>query len=168
MAEAAGEPYVPADQGFYFRAYDLLHLALTVALVIAAAGLLIALAESIVSRRRALAALVATGVPRSTLARAVAWQTLTPAILGIVLAAATGTALHRAIYGGEAQSGVVVTCPPAPSDCVPLPLVTQAVPVPLADLVGFTGGAVAAVLVLLLASLLFLRNSTTMEELRAT
>ncbi|MEO3748822.1 FtsX-like permease family protein [Plantactinospora sp. B5E13] len=168
-AEVSGLPYEPWDTTFYQGAYDLVYLALTIALVIAAGGLLVALAESIVSRRRAMAALVATGVPRAVLGRALAWQTLTPAVAGIVLAAGTGITLQRGLYDREVSSGWGTVCREAsPTDCVELPAVVRTVPLPLDDLAGFVGVALAVVLSLLLVNLLLLRTSTAVEELRAT
>ncbi|MEE6258344.1 ABC transporter permease [Plantactinospora sonchi] len=166
MAAAQNQPYVPTDHTFYERAYEMVYLALTVALVITAGGLLVALAESIVSRRRALAALVATGVPRSILARALAWQTLTPAVFGIGVAAAMGITLQRGLYDGDVSSSSTTVCS-AENQCVDLPRIVHTVPLPLADVAGFAGVALAAVLVLLSVSLLFLRNSTALDELRA-
>lgn len=168
QAELTGEPYVPRDTTFYEGAYDLVYLALTIALVIAAGGLLVALAESIVSRRRAMAALVATGVPRAVLGRALAWQTLTPAVAGIVLAAGTGITLQRSLYDREVSSGWGTVCGASGTDCVVLPSVVRTVPLPLDDLAGFVGVALAVVLGLLLVNLLLLRTSTAVEELRAT
>jgi hypothetical protein len=165
-AERTGEPYIPQDTTFYEGAHDLVYLALTVALVIAAGGLLVALAESIVSRRRELAALVATGVPRAVLGRALAWQTLTPAVAGIVLAAVTGITLQRSLYGGEVRSNWGTVCGASTTDCVVLPPIVRTAPLPLGDLAGFVGVALAVVLTLLLVSLLLLRTSTAVEELR--
>ena len=78
------------DNGFYRGAYDLVDLALLVALVVAAAGLLVASCEAVLERRRTLASLAATGVPLATLRRAVLLQSLLPAVPAIALAAAAG------------------------------------------------------------------------------
>lgn len=63
-AELSGQSFVPEGTGFYERAYQLVGYAVLVAMVIAAAGLLVALADGILARRRALASLVATGASR--------------------------------------------------------------------------------------------------------
>jgi hypothetical protein len=140
----------PRDTDFYFGAFNLVNIAIAVGLVIAAGGLVVALAESIVSRRRSYAALVATGVPRSTLAKAVMWQALTPAVLGIAVALAVGAGLSRGLFGDSSRQDSVV----------------REVPVPLYDLVLLGAGAVAAVLAVVGVGLLFLRASTALEELR--
>ncbi|MCX5385340.1 ABC transporter permease [Streptomyces sp. NBC_00083] len=58
-----------------------------------AAGMLVSQVEQLRERRRLLAALVAFGTRRSTLAGSVLWQTAVPVALGIALAVAGGTAL---------------------------------------------------------------------------
>ncbi len=78
------------DDGFYRSAYDLVDLALLVALLVAAAGLLVASCESVLECRRTLASLAATGVPQGTLRMAVLLQSLLPAVPAVALAAAVG------------------------------------------------------------------------------
>lgn len=78
------------DDAFYRSAYDLVDLALLVALTVAAAGLLVASCEAVLERRRTLAALVATGVPLGTLRRAMLLQSLLPAVPAVALAAVAG------------------------------------------------------------------------------
>ncbi|MEJ3748356.1 FtsX-like permease family protein [Actinomycetes bacterium KLBMP 9797] len=162
-AEAEGATFSgPQDTDFYFRAFDLTTVAITVGLVIAAGGLVVALAESIVSRRRAYAALVATGVPRGTLARAVAWQTLAPAVPGVLIALMTGAGLARGLFS-DVRANDYSPC--GSGDCEP-PEVVRAVPVPLDDLALYGAGALAALLAVVGVGLLFLRASTAVEELR--
>ncbi|MCW6003141.1 ABC transporter permease [Micromonospora sp. CPCC 205371] len=149
-SDPSGVIIEPRDTDFYFGAFNLVNIAIGVGLVIAAGGLIVALAESIVSRRRAYAALVATGVPRSTLAKAVMWQSLVPAAAGIVVALAVGAALSQSLFGDEVErEGIVLE-----------------VPVPVDDLALLGAGAVAAVLAVVGVGLLFLRASTALEELR--
>ncbi|MET8353669.1 MULTISPECIES: FtsX-like permease family protein [unclassified Micromonospora] len=83
---------------FYLSTMDLVDSAVALAVLIAAGGLIVALVEGVVSRRRAYAALVATGVPRATLSRSVAWQALAPAVPAIVLALGVGTLLGRGLF----------------------------------------------------------------------
>ena len=78
---------------------DLVDAAVAVGVAIAAAGLLVALAEGIVARRRTYAALVATGVPRATLARSILWQVFAPLVPAILLALAVGLSLVRGLSG---------------------------------------------------------------------
>lgn len=164
-AEIDGLGFVePRNTDFYFRALDLVNVALIVSLAIAAGGLVVALAESVVSRRRAYAALVATGVPRGTLARALVWQSVAPAVTGILLALGVGAAMGRILFG-EVSGGGAGICPPSGA-CVEIPVVVHTVPVPVDDLALFGAGALVAVLAVVGIGLLFLRTSTAVEELR--
>ncbi|MBO4205152.1 FtsX-like permease family protein [Micromonospora echinofusca] len=180
----AGVPTRPADlapNDFYVHTMDLVHTAIVVALIIAAGGMLISVAEGVVARRRAYAALVATGVPRSVLGRAVAWQSLAPAVPAVLLALTAGTALSRSVFG-EVRSGGGQTqvCDATAALCadpatreqytriVADPVVVRAVPVPLDGLVGYGAGALCAVLVTVGVGLLLLRSSTDLAELRAS
>jgi predicted lysophospholipase L1 biosynthesis ABC-type transport system permease subunit len=179
--EATGHEYVPVGDMFYLRSMDLVDLAVAVALVIAAAGLIVAVAESIVSRRRTYAALVATGVPRGVLARSVLWQSMTPAVPAIGLALAIGTLMQRAT-GAEIDSGTSETtwCDGPGDECedpatagpytrhLVIPGIVRAVPVPLGELALAGGLALLAVLATVGVGLLFLRSSTTLEEMRAS
>ncbi|MEU6311185.1 FtsX-like permease family protein [Streptomyces sp. NPDC047014] len=62
-------------------------------LVLIGASLLVSQLEQLRERRKLLSALVAFGTKRSTLCLSVLWQTAVPVALGLVLAAAMGTAL---------------------------------------------------------------------------
>ncbi|MER7888812.1 FtsX-like permease family protein [Micromonospora sp. NPDC094482] len=173
---------VGVDEGsdpFYLATMDLVDLAVAVAVAIAATGLLVAVVEGIVARRRAYAALVATGVPRGTLARSIAWQSLLPAIPSILLALAVGTFLSRGLFGEVNQSGTAhEVCDASAALCgdpatrpqytriVTSPGVSRAPEVPWEQLALLGAGALAAVLVTVGVGLLFLRASTAVEELR--
>lgn len=61
-AAAQGVDYFVSDNSLYFHSLDLVNLAIAVGLLITTGGLVVALTESITSRRRAYAALVAVGV----------------------------------------------------------------------------------------------------------
>jgi hypothetical protein len=180
FAEAQGEVYreTPRDHAFYFRSLDLADAAVAVAVTIAGLGLLVFLVEGIVSRRRTYSALVATGLPRRTLARTVGWQVLAPAVPAIALALVTGLALVRGLsreersggYTTEVCSGGWERCQDASSPylrTVEVPPGVHPVEVPFADLAAVGGVAFAALLVTLGAGLLFLRSSTDVTELRA-
>ncbi|MEH1012419.1 FtsX-like permease family protein [Micromonospora sp. CPCC 206060] len=173
------EHLVPND--FYVHTMDLVHTAIVVALIIAAGGMLISVAEGVVARRRAYAALVATGVPRSVLGRAVAWQSLAPVAPAILLALTAGTALTRSITGEVRHGGGQIrVCNASAALCadpttrerytqiIAEPVVTRAVPVPFDDLAGYGAGALCAVLVTVGIGLLLLRSSTDLAELRAS
>ncbi|MGC4865542.1 FtsX-like permease family protein [Micromonospora sp. DT53] len=166
---------------FYLSTMDLVDGAIGVAILIATGGLIVALVEGIVARRRAYAALVATGVPRATLSRSVAWQALAPAVPAILLALTVGTLLGRGL-GREvsAGGGSMAICEATATLCddpatreqytriAHFPVVQRAVPVPLEHLAWLGAGALAAVLVTVGVGLLFLRVSTALDELRTT
>ncbi len=164
---------------FYLNSMDIVDLAVFVAMIIAAGGLMVAVAESIASRRRAYAALVATGVPRAVLGRSIVWQSMAPAVPAILLALGVGVQLARGFFrdpsNGETTSQVCdasaqLCGDPATSGqythLVVIPAVHRAVAVPWADLALFGAGALAVVLVTVGVGLLYLRGSTALEELR--
>ncbi|MEU8152521.1 FtsX-like permease family protein [Micromonospora sp. NPDC048986] len=167
---------------FYLSTMDYVDGAIAVAILIATGGLIVALVEGIVARRRAYAALVATGVPRATLSRSVAWQALAPAVPAILLALTVGTLLGRGLAAAEvsAGGGSTMICEATAALCadpatsaqynriVHIPEVQRAVPVPLEHLAWLGAGALAAVLVTIGVGLLFLRVSTALDELRTT
>lgn len=162
---------------FYVRSVELVNTAVAVVIALAAAGMLVALAEGIVSRRRGYAALVATGVPRRTLGEAVAWQTLAPLVPALAVALSVGLSLVRAtgstVTSGESGRSY---CNGTPAQCDKStawtfvsdgPPVRLPVPVPVADLLLLGGGAFAAMLAVVGVAVLLLRMSTDIEELRA-
>ncbi|MFF5172642.1 FtsX-like permease family protein [Micromonospora sp. NPDC000089] len=164
---------------FYLRTMDLVDLAVAVAMLVAAGGLVVALVEGVTARRRAYAALVATGVPRGTIGRSIAWQALAPAVPAVGLALAVGLLLARGLFGTPTGGGSSTeVCDAADQICadpvlrqqhvrmVTEPLVRIAPAVPWEQLAWLGGGALAAVLVTVGVGLLFLRASTSVEELR--
>jgi hypothetical protein len=175
----------PGDEPdpFYLRTMDLIDAALMTALVLTALAMLVVVAEGIVTRRRAYASLVATGVPRGTLSRSILWQSLLPAVPAVLVALVVGIGLVRALGtevqggGGSAWQCVGTTAECESSDeqvreksriIVDIPTITRAVPVPWGELARDGGIAVLAVLGTSGLGLLFLRRSTDLEELRAT
>ncbi|HYN97365.1 MAG TPA: FtsX-like permease family protein [Pilimelia sp.] len=180
-AEQQGQPYFPQHTTFYVRADELIGYAVVVGVVIAAAGLLVALADSIVARRRTLSSLVAAGAPRGVLARATAWQVLAPVVPAILLAVSAGVLLPRRVFR-ESTSARTGFCEPLPGDpadacndaayverhMVWTPEVTLQVPVPWEQLALLAGGALAATVAVTALGLLFLRTSTAVGELRTT
>lgn len=62
-------------------------------LMLAGVSMLVLALEHIRERRRSLAVLVASGVPRGVLARSLLWQVALPILLGVVMALLTGIAL---------------------------------------------------------------------------
>ncbi|WP_317620649.1 FtsX-like permease family protein [Actinoplanes sp. KI2] len=163
-----------AEPSFYFNAIRLVMVAVGLSAAVAAAGLLIALVESIVARRRAYASLTATGVPRRTLSAAILWQTVTPLIPALLLALAVGDALVRLFptnfdLGNAYQECLADHNPEA--HCTTLAAVhapaVLTVPIPWGDLGWLGGSTLLAVLVAVGAGLLVLRSSTDLDELRA-
>ncbi|WP_327002378.1 ABC transporter permease [Dactylosporangium sp. NBC_01737] len=181
----AYKDYFPSEglDPFYMRTMDLIDAALMTGLVLTALAMLVVVAEGIVTRRRAYASLVATGVPRGTLSRSILWQSLLPAVPAILVALIVGVSLVRTL-GAEVQSGggSASQCIATAAECessdpqvraqattiVEIPTMTRAVPVPWAELARDGGIAVLAVLGTTGLGLLFLRRSTDLEELRAT
>ncbi|HTF07332.1 MAG TPA: FtsX-like permease family protein [Asanoa sp.] len=149
MVDDSGR-FVPSTDNFYLATMNLVDLAIVVALVIAAGGLLVAVGEGIVSRRRAYAALVASGVPRGVLARSILWQALAPVVPSVVLALVVGTQLVGPTIGDEVQNY---------NRSAPYVL-------PLDTIATYGVLAVAAVAAAVGVGLLFLRGSTAVEELR--
>ncbi|MGW4940432.1 FtsX-like permease family protein [Actinoplanes sp. NPDC004185] len=171
----AGREDIVADSSqerFFLNAVDLVRIAVVVGALVAAAGIMIALAESIVARRRTYAGLIAAGVPRKVLGASIAWQTLAPLVPAVLVALTVGVSLLRAV-ATEATGGGGATCSGGPGGCyegspnwVEYPAVTKAVPVPLVDLLVLGGGAVAVMLLVVGVGLLLLRRSTDLDELR--
>ncbi len=92
--EAAARGVAPADVGAAVPFLDLAGLLGRVAVAVAAAGILVALVDGVVARRRPAAALVAAGVPLAVLVRSLAWQ-LVPLGPPAAAALALGTAVIR-------------------------------------------------------------------------
>ena len=170
-----------APDDFYLRAMDLVDLAVAVAMTIAAGGLLVALVEGIIARRRAYAALVATGVPRGTIGRSLLWQSLAPAAPAVAVALTVGYLLIRGAYPDPSGGGYPQeVCDAGEQLCGDaatrasyvrtefVPQVTVVPDVPWERLAWLGAGALVAVLVTVGVGLLFLRTSTALEELRTT
>ncbi|WP_328633452.1 FtsX-like permease family protein [Streptomyces sp. NBC_00356] len=81
---------------YYTFGLDLTAAAVGIALLISLAALAVGTAESLSSRRRALAAQAAAGVPRRVLTRALLLETALPVAPALVLATVGGTAIHTA------------------------------------------------------------------------
>ena len=156
------------DTGFYFQTVRLVSLTVGIAMVVAAAGILVALAEGIVMRRRAYAALVATGVPRRTIGEAIVWQTLAPLIPATLVALTVGVGLARA-PGGTVSAGAdfcaIEPCAENSSGWREAN-VTLGIPVPFGHLALLGAAAIVIMVAVVGVGLLFLRQSTDLDELR--
>ncbi|GAA3350165.1 hypothetical protein GCM10020358_75060 [Amorphoplanes nipponensis] len=172
LSADGGEGY-GAENSFYLNSVDLVRVAVAVGVVVAAAGIMVALAEGIVTRRRTYAALVAAGVPRRVLGESLAWQTLTPLVPAVLVALTVGLSLVRGV-AQEATAGGGGTCDGTEAQCADLtspywhlsPEVTLAVPVPLGQLAVLGGAALLVMLLVVGVGLIFLRRSTDLDELR--
>jgi hypothetical protein len=133
---------------FYARGFELVNLGILVGVSVAAAGLLVALAEGILERRRSLAALAATGTPLATLRRAVLLQGLLPLVPAVLLATALGAGSVFALIGSTGEDGAART------------------PLPLAELALVAAAGIAASLAATALTLPFLHRSVRPSELR--
>ncbi|MFD6753024.1 MULTISPECIES: FtsX-like permease family protein [Micromonospora] len=144
---------------------------------VAALTLLIALVESGVARRRAIAALVAGGTPRAVLARALCWRVLLPAVPGIAIAGMVGMLGMRAFTTTATAGWSRTVCVGTPAECagpdaerhleyreVTHTLQTS---VPWAEVGAVMSVALLAVLLVIGASVLMQRSTTDPAELRA-
>ena len=148
----------PTDP-FYSGTFDLLDVVLVIAVLLAAAGLIVAAAEGISERRRTLATLVASGTPRATIARAVLGESLLPLLPGVLIATGAGVLVARGIFGGRVS--------PYLPDIGNDPSQLVSVPIPWEQLAAVVGGSLVAVTLLSAVALLFLPASTSTAELRA-
>ncbi|MEV5610359.1 FtsX-like permease family protein [Streptomyces sp. NPDC052225] len=89
---------------YYTFGINLTAAAVALALLISLAALAVGTAESLSTRRRALAAQTAAGVPRRVLTRALLLETALPLVPALVLATAGGTAIHIAYAIAMGQS----------------------------------------------------------------
>jgi hypothetical protein len=161
--DPAGSGY---DTGFYLGTIRLISVTVGIGAVVAAIGILVALAEGIISRRRTYASLVAAGVPRRTLGAAIAWQTLAPLVPAVLIALIVGAGLVVTPLDSVTAAGTSCTGGDSPV-CTDGPELTASVPWPIADMALLGGGALGVMLLVVGAGLLFLRMSTDVEELRA-
>lgn len=164
FAEATGRRNVHTPETFYLDAMDLVDTAVTVALVIAALGVLVTLAEAVASRRHAHTALLAAGTPRPVLGRSLLWQTLAPLVPMLLLALAIGTALGRA-FGTEVRV-------PGPNNRVDgsrvdVRDVVRVAHVPWSELALYAAGMLALVLAAVGVGILLMRRTASIGELRA-
>ena len=165
-----------SEPGFYLGAIRLILIAVAIGMTVAAAGVLVALAESIVARRRAYAALTAVGVPRRVLSESVAWHTIAPLVPALLVAVAAGVTLSRSLGTEVRQSSGETVCRGTQAQCDQDPStyleyvekaeVVLAVPVPWGALALLLGFALVVTLLAVSAGLIVLRSSTDLEELR--
>jgi hypothetical protein len=170
-----GNPMITYESdGFYVNAVRLVLVAVGVGVAVSAVGMLVALAESVVARRRTYAALTAAGTPGRALSGTLLWQTMAPLVPALGLAVTSGLVLVRSIHHEVSVGGgttEICTAPAGdPETCartvVTDPVVTLAVPLPWEQLMLLSGGTVLAVLLVAGVGMLVLRGSTDLEEIR--
>lgn len=113
-------------------------------LLLAGVSLLVLALEHIRERRRQLAVLTATGVPRGVLARSLLWQVALPIGLGVVVALATGLGLGALVMG----------------------LTDERLSVDWPGVALLCAGAIALSLLVSAMTMPFLRNATRLTALR--
>ncbi|CAL9461135.1 hypothetical protein SUDANB176_02644 [Streptomyces sp. enrichment culture] len=96
--------HVSEDLSFYTTGIDLTAAAIGVGLAITLSGLAVGTAESLATRRRALAAQAAAGVPRAVLGRALLLETALPLAPGVLVAGIGGAAIGAG-YASLAEGG---------------------------------------------------------------
>jgi hypothetical protein len=165
------------NTGFYLGAMQLVLIAIAIGMTVAAAGVLVALVESIVARRRSYAALTAVGVPRRVLSESVAWHTFAPLLPALVIGTAAGVTIVRSIGTEVRQQNGTEVCRATQDLCATDPgtyvqhvtnEVVLAVPVPWAGLALLLGFALVVTLLAVGAGFIVMRSSTDLEELRAS
>lgn len=87
----------------YSQAYSLVWVATGVGIALCAAGIVVALSDAVMRRRRTDAAAVAAGVPASTLRRALMLQTLLPAVPAVFLGLSLGASAAVTLTGRSVQ-----------------------------------------------------------------
>jgi FtsX-like permease family len=113
-------------------------------LLLAGVSLLVLALEQVRERRRPLAMLSASGVPRAVLARSLLWQTAVPVAIGVVAAVATGIGLAALL----------------------LRMTSTGMTIDWAQVGIFSGAAVVLTLLVTAATLPALRNATKLSALR--
>jgi hypothetical protein len=104
-----GEGTLTADMSYYTTGLDLTAAAILVALVLTVTGLAVGTVESLATRRRGLAAQVATGVPYRVLARALLLETALPLAPAVAVAGVGGTAIgfwYAWLVSGDTVTGL--------------------------------------------------------------
>jgi hypothetical protein len=96
------------DRQLYGSAFHLIDIAIGVAVVVAAFGLLVGTVESIIERQRSLSALVAAGTPQRTLGTAIFAQSILPMIPSVLLATVTGAALGTVFTNSSSDRALVI------------------------------------------------------------
>ncbi|MFF7211575.1 FtsX-like permease family protein [Streptomyces sp. NPDC008238] len=135
--------YSADELGFYIGGWNLAGLAILIASAVTVSGVAVGVVESLMTRRRTLAALAAAGTPRKVLWRATLLETALPLAPALVLGAVCGlTLISPVLLNAERRA---------------LPLLEPAL---------LTGGLLAAALLATAACLPLLRRTVHPAQLR--
>jgi hypothetical protein len=144
---------------FYSTTIRFVNGALAVGVCLAAVGVLVNTAERVVTNRRTLSSLVASGVPRRVLRTSLMFESLLPLLVCIPAAAITGVFAARGAFGtvdrrslGTVDQETIVIVP---------------VPIPWLSIFILCVAALGAVALMTSFALRFLSPSTDIAELRA-
>ncbi|WP_156725067.1 FtsX-like permease family protein [Streptomyces apocyni] len=110
-AQTAAGVILAENADYYLGGYHLTGLGLLLALAISLGALAIGTAESLTTRRRALAAQAAAGVPRSVLRRALLLETALPLAPAVLLAGVGGMGLYATYASMMATVAMPVVLP---------------------------------------------------------
>lgn len=143
-----------SQNDFFATAFDLVDIVVAIAIGIGVASLLVVAAEGVVTRRRTLAALVATGVPRRTLATATLLEVVAPLLPAVLITTLVGVLAARGVYGTSAELNLNGRTR------------TVAIPIPWVNLTVLAVGTLLVATAITALSLLFLRRATDLTELR--
>ena len=152
------------DSDIYATGTSMASLALLVAGTVAALGLLVGAVESVLTRRRTLAALVAAGTPRGVLRRAVLLEVLLPLAPAVFISTTAGALAARGYFGTSVSTGGAIVS----DDGVLVPDTVVDVPVPWTELGLVAGLALGLTVLLTLAVMPLLTRALDATELRTT
>jgi hypothetical protein len=125
-------PELNADQQTFASIRTALYAGSVFTLLLAGVSMLVMALEHIRERRRPLAVLAASGVPRGVLGRSLLWQVALPISLGVIMALATGIGLAAMLMRVTDEpltvdwSGVILMC----AGAVALSLLVNALTLP--------------------------------------
>lgn len=137
-------PDLTSDQKTYVSIRTALYAGSIFTLLLAGVSLLVLALEHIRERRRPLAVLAASGVPRSVLARSLLWQVALPIALGTAVALATGVGLAALVTQ----------------------LTNETLTIDWSGVAFLSAGAITLSLLISALTMPFLRNATRLTTLR--
>jgi ABC-type antimicrobial peptide transport system permease subunit len=137
-------PDLHRNQDTYLSIRNALYAGSILTLLLAGVSMLVLALEHIRERRRSLAVLTASGVPRGVLARSLLWQVALPITLGVAMAILTGIGLAALM----------------------VPLTEKPLFIDWSGIALMSAGAIALTLLVSAMTLPFLRSATRLTTLR--